>query len=45
MWKQIVEYWNIFVDVINRYVVGVIAEMKFVDFVDIIILSVIIFYV
>lgn len=45
MWEQIVEYWNIFVDIINRYVVGVIAEMKFVDFVDIIILSVILFYV
>lgn len=45
MWEQIVEYWNIFVDLINRYVIGVIAEMKFVDFVDIVILSVILFYV
>ena len=28
MWEQIVEYWNIFVDLINRYVVGVIAEIN-----------------
>jgi diadenylate cyclase len=45
MWEQIVEYWNIFVDMINRYVIGVIAEMKFVDLVDIVILSIILFYV
>jgi diadenylate cyclase len=45
MWEQIVEYWNIFVDMINRYVIGVIAEMKFVDLIDIVILSIILFYV
>ncbi len=45
MWEQVVEYWNIFVDMINRYVIGVITEMKFVDFVDIVILSIILFYV
>ena len=45
MWEQIVEYWNIFVDMINRYVIGVIAEIKFVDLVDIVILSIILFYV
>jgi diadenylate cyclase len=45
MWEQIVEYWNIFVDMINRYVIGVITEMKFVDLVDIVILSIILFYV
>ncbi len=45
MWEQILEYWRIFVDLVNRYVIGVIAEMKFVDFVDIVILSVILFYV
>lgn len=45
MWERILEYWNIFVDLINRYVIGVIAEMKFVDFIDIIILSIILFYV
>lgn len=45
MWEQIIEYWNIFIDLINRYVIGVIAEMKLVDFVDIIILSIILFYV
>ena len=45
MWERIFEYWNIFVDLINRYVIGVIAEMKFVDFIDIVILSIILFYV
>lgn len=45
MWERIIEHWNIFIDLINRYVIGVIAEMKFVDFVDIIILSIILFYV
>lgn len=45
MWERILEYWNIFVDLINRYVIGVIAEMKFVDFIDIVILSIILFYV
>ncbi len=45
MWEQIIEYWNIFIDLINRYVIGVIAEMKLVDFIDIIILSIILFYV
>ncbi len=45
MWEQLIEYWNIFVDLINRYVIGVIAEIKFVDLIDIIILSVILFYV
>lgn len=45
MWEQILEYWGIFVDLFNRYVIGVIAEMKFVDFIDIVILSIILFYV
>ena len=45
MLDRIREYWEIFVDLVNRYVIGVIAEMKFVDFVDIVILSVILFYV
>ena len=45
MLERISEYWRIFADLVNRYVIGVIAEMKFVDFVDIIILSIIIFYV
>lgn len=45
MWEQIIEYWNIFIDLINRYVIGVIAEMKLVDFIDIIMLSIILFYV
>ena len=45
MWEQIIEYWNIFIDLINRYVIGVITEMKFVDFIDIVILSIILFYV
>lgn len=45
MWERILEYWNIFVDLINRYVIGIIAEMKFVDFIDIVILSIILFYV
>ena len=45
MWEQILEYWRIFVDLVDRYIIGVIAEMKFVDFVDIVILSVFVFYV
>lgn len=45
MWEQIIEYWNIFIDLINKYVIGVIAEIKFVDFIDIVILSIILFYV
>lgn len=45
MWEQILEYWGIFVDLLNRYVIGVIAEMKLVDFLDIVILSIILFYV
>lgn len=45
MLERIIEYWNIFVDLINRYVIGVIAEIEFVDFVDIVILSIILFYV
>lgn len=45
MLDRIYEYWNIFADLVNRYVIGVIAEMKFVDFVDIVILSIILFYV
>ena len=45
MWEQIMEYWNIFIDLINKYVIGVIAEIKFVDFIDIVILSIILFYV
>ena len=45
MLERIYEYWRIFADLVNRYVIGVIAEMKFVDFVDIVILSIILFYV
>ena len=45
MWERIIEYCNIFIDLINRYVIGVIAEMKLVDLIDIIILSIILFYV
>lgn len=45
MWEQILEYWRIFVDLVDRYIIGVIAEMKFVDFIDIVILSVFVFYV
>lgn len=45
MWEQILEYWGIFVDLVNRYVIGVVAEMKLVDFIDIVILSFILFYV
>jgi diadenylate cyclase len=45
MWEQILEYWRIFVDLVDRYIIGVISEMKFVDFVDIFILSVFVFYV
>ena len=45
MLDTINQYWNIFVDLVNRYVIGVIAEMKFVDFIDIVILSIILFYV
>lgn len=45
MLGQIVEYWNIFVDLINKYVIGVVAEMKLVDLIDIVILSIILFYV
>ncbi len=45
MWEQILEYWRLFVDLVDRYIIGVIAEMKFVDFVDIVILSVFVFYV
>lgn len=45
MWEQILEYWRLFVDLVDRYIIGVIAEMKFVDFIDIVILSVFVFYV
>lgn len=45
MFDKIVEYWNVFIDLVNRYVIGIIADMKFVDFVDIVILSIILFYV
>ncbi len=45
MWEKILEYWRIFADLVDQYVIGVIAEMKFVDFIDILILSVILFYV
>ncbi len=45
MWEQILEYWRIFTEYFDRYVIDVIKEMKFVDLVDIIILSVILFYV
>ena len=44
MLDKIVEYWNVFIDLVNRYVIGVIADMKIVDFVDIVILSIILFY-
>lgn len=45
MLDKIAEYWDVFIDLVNRYVIGVIADMKFVDFVDIVILSIILFYV
>ncbi len=45
MWEQILEYWSIFTDYFKRYVIDIILEMKFVDLLDIIILSVILFYV
>ena len=45
MLDRIFEYWNIFVDLVNRYVISVISDMKFVDLVDIVILSIILFYV
>jgi len=45
MWEQILEYWRVFTDLVDRYIIGVIAEMKFVDLIDIVILSVILFYV
>lgn len=45
MWEQFSEYWRLFIDLADRYIIGVIAEMKFVDLIDIIILSIFIFYV
>lgn len=45
MLDRIYEYSRIFADLVNRYVIGVIAEIKFVDLVDIVILSIILFYV
>ncbi len=45
MWEQIKGYWNTVVDIFDRYIIGVVAEMKLVDWVDIVILSVILFYV
>ena len=45
MLDRIIEYWGIFADLVDRYVISVIAGMKFVDFIDIVILSVFLFYV
>ncbi len=45
MLEKIIEYWNVFIDLVNRYVIGVVADMKIVDVVDIVILSIILFYV
>ena len=45
MLDRIIEYWEIFADLVDRYVISVIAGMKFVDFIDIVILSVFLFYV
>jgi diadenylate cyclase len=45
MFERIREFWNVFVDLVDRYVVSVIAGMKLVDFIDIVILSAFIFYV
>ena len=44
MLEKIVEYWNVFTDLVSRYVIGVIADIKLVDFIDILILSVILFH-
>ena len=44
MLEKIIEYWNVFIDLVNRYVIGVIADIKLVDIVDIVILSIILFY-
>lgn len=45
MLYKIIEYWNVFIELVNRYVIGVVADMKFADFADIVILSIILFYV
>ena len=45
MLERIHEYLKIFSDLVDRYVVSVIAGMKLVDFIDIVILSVFLFYV
>lgn len=45
MLDKIIEYWNVFIELVNRYVIGVVADMKFADFADIVILSIILFYV
>ena len=45
MLDKIIEYWGIFIDIVNRYVIGVIADIKIVDIIDIFILSIILFYV
>lgn len=45
MLEKIIEYWNVFIDLVNRYVIGVIADIKLVDIIDILILSIILFYV
>lgn len=45
MLERIHEYLKVFADLVDRYVVSVIAGMKLVDFIDIVILSVFLFYV
>ncbi len=45
MWEKFLEYWGIFVDLFDRYIISVISEIEFVDLIDILILSVILFYV
>ena len=45
MLDKFVDYCKIFIDLFNRYVIGVITEMKFADFIDIVIWSIILFYV
>lgn len=45
MWQRISDYWDIFMDFVDRYVLAVISDIKFLDIVDIVILAVILFYV
>lgn len=45
MWEQILEFFKNLFDYFDRYVIDIVKEMKFVDLLDIIILSIILFYV